>query len=102
MSDFDRYQKEAFSLAGTTDTRMFGLGITGEAGEVAELVKKAVYHAKAYPLDEMIKELGDVLWYVSGMAAAHNVSLSTVADANLAKLRARYPNGFVNGGGNRG
>ncbi len=77
------------------------LGLAGEAGEVAELIKKARFHGVPYRTDTLRKELGDVLWYLTEMASAHGLTLAEVAQANADKLRARYPNGFVKGGGVR-
>lgn len=77
------------------------LGLAGEAGEVAELIKKARFHGLAYDVEMIKEELGDILWYVNQMAYAHGLTLSEVAQTNVAKLRARYPNGFVSGGGVR-
>jgi NTP pyrophosphatase (non-canonical NTP hydrolase) len=77
------------------------LGLAGEAGEVVELVKKACFHRAPYASDKMKKELGDLLWYINQMAHAHGLSLEEIAQANVDKLQARYPDGFVLGGGNR-
>lgn len=80
----------------TSGTNMV-LGLCGETGEIADIVKKVEFHG--HPLDEKtiekIKlELGDVLWYV-GMLAKHlNFTLSEVATANQEKLMRRYPQGF--------
>lgn len=70
------------------------LGLTGEAGEVAELIKKHLYHAT--PLDEeaLVKELGDCLWYVAAFATVCGLSLGEIAARNVEKLRRRYPEGF--------
>ncbi len=76
-------------------------GLAGEAGEVIELIKKARFHGKSYSTETMCKELGDILWYVNQMAYAHGLTLAEVAQANVEKLRARYPDGFVPGGGVR-
>jgi NTP pyrophosphatase (non-canonical NTP hydrolase) len=70
------------------------LGLTGEAGEVADHIKKVVFHAHELDRDAIIKELGDVLWYVAAAATALDVDLGVVAARNVAKLRARYPDGF--------
>lgn len=72
----------------------FGLGITGEAGEVADIIKKHVFHGHELNKQELIKELGDVLWYVAGIASTINVSLEDIAFMNLDKLLQRYPDGF--------
>lgn len=70
------------------------LGLSGEAGECADLVKKC-YFQDARPIDDaLIDELGDVLWYVAETAAARGVTLGEVAQRNVDKLRKRYPEGF--------
>jgi NTP pyrophosphatase (non-canonical NTP hydrolase) len=70
------------------------LGLTGEAGEAADLVKK--WYAHGHPLDseKLKKELGDILWYVAGQATANGWTLADVATTNIEKLTARYPEGF--------
>lgn len=70
------------------------LGLAGEAGETADMLKKHLFHGKALDHDEVVKELGDVLWYVAGMATAIGASLDEIGARNIAKLRARYPDGF--------
>ena len=83
------------SLA-TPDTALTNaaLGLCGEAGEFAELVKKHLFHGHPIDQDKMVKEIGDVLWYVAFAARAVGVSLDEVAERNVAKLRARYPEQF--------
>jgi NTP pyrophosphatase (non-canonical NTP hydrolase) len=89
------------------------LGLVGELGEVfaeafvaaarvADMVKKQEHHGtdKADP-QAILKELGDVLWYVTAVAGDYGLTLQDVAEANIAKLRARYPRGFEKGGGIR-
>lgn len=73
----------------------WALGMTGESGEFADLVKKHVFHEHDLDEAKAIKELGDVLWYVARAAKTLDVSLSDVAAINVAKLQARYPNGWT-------
>ena len=70
------------------------LGLTGEAGEVAEVIKKHLYHATPLDQDALVKELGDCLWYVAAFANVLGLSLDDVAERNIEKLRRRYPEGF--------
>jgi len=70
------------------------LGLAGEAGEVADSIKKMVLHQHGIDRDVLIKELGDVLWYFSGLCTQLNVPIGEIMDRNIAKLEARYPNGF--------
>ncbi|EDO0433950.1 nucleotide pyrophosphohydrolase [Listeria monocytogenes] len=72
----------------------FALGTTGEAGEVADLVKKYVFHEHELDTHELILELGDVMWYVSQLALTLGVSLDEVAERNINKIESRYPDGF--------
>jgi NTP pyrophosphatase (non-canonical NTP hydrolase) len=71
-----------------------GLGLTGEAGEVADLIKKTVGHGHALDRDKVLEEVGDVLWYVAMLTTLLDADLSSIAAANVEKLRRRYPNGF--------
>lgn len=68
------------------------LGLAGESGEVADLVKKSQY-LRSDGLDEskLVEELGDALWYLTQIASQIGVSLEQVAIANIQKLEARHP-----------
>jgi NTP pyrophosphatase (non-canonical NTP hydrolase) len=76
------------------DLAMVGLGVAGEAGEVADLLKKHLFHGHALDRGRVIEELGDVLWYCAALASLLHVPLSDVASTNVAKLKRRYPDGF--------
>lgn len=96
--DADEYQKAALRTYTVTSERegrlMTALGLCGEAGEFAEIVKKAEFHAHALDPEKAKKELGDVAWYLAAACHALGFSLSDVMAANIEKLKARYPNGF--------
>ena len=73
------------------------MGMSGESGEALDIVKKVMF--QGHELNEatkehLIRELGDVLWYVATTAEALNVPLETVMQTNIDKLRARYPKRF--------
>lgn len=70
------------------------LGLTGEAGEFSEVMKKVAYHGHPIDKTRLIKELGDVQWYVAYAAKCLGVSLQEVMQMNIDKLKARYPEGF--------
>lgn len=72
----------------------FALGMAGEAGEAADLIKKHVFHEHALDHDLLVKEIGDVVWYCAAMASELGVSFSSVLEANVEKLQMRYPEGF--------
>ena len=79
------------------------LGLVGEAGEVAEKVKKVIRDKKGLFDDEskkgLKKELGDVLWYVSNLCTEFNFSLDDIALQNLEKLKLRAAKGKISGSG---
>lgn len=99
MTTLNDYQAAALQTARqdqTTNERLINgvLGLAGEAGEVADLIKKHLHHGHTLNRDEAARELGDVLWYVAVMAEALGVTLEDVATMNILKLRSRYPQGF--------
>ncbi len=70
------------------------MGLCGESGEAIDIVKKWLMQGHELDKDHLIKELGDVAWYLAEAATALDVSLETVLQGNLDKLRRRFPNGF--------
>lgn len=101
--DLNEYQRLAMrtknrgDIGGIPDLAVAGLGIAGEAGEVADEIKKVLGHGKAMDTAKLKKELGDVLWYCASVAEDIGTTLGEVAELNVAKLKARYPNGFSTG-----
>lgn len=70
------------------------LGLTGEAGEVADIIKKYIFHRHNLNREELIKELGDVCWYVALLSYTIGVPLEEILSINIEKLKKRYPEGF--------
>ena len=70
------------------------LGLCGESGEVADLVKKHLFQGHDLDLDHVAKELGDISWYLAVGAYAIGLDLETIFRMNKEKLEARYPDGF--------
>lgn len=100
---FDEYQAAAMRTAKRAPGEevshemhlaVMALGLTGEAGEVADMIKKSLGHGHGYDVDELRKELGDVLWYLTALAEHCGIDLEWIAKANVEKLQKRYPNGF--------
>jgi len=69
-------------------------GLAEEAGEILGLVRKHVYQAHPLPTDEIRKELGDALWCLTITAQSAGMTLEQIAATNIAKLRARYAEGY--------
>lgn len=70
------------------------LGLCGESGEVADLVKKHRFQGHDIDLEHVAKELGDIAWYLAVGAYAIGYDLETILQMNVDKLKARYPDGF--------
>ena len=73
------------------------LGLCGESGEVADLVKKHLFQGHDLDLEHIAKELGDISWYLAVGAYAIGLDLETIFRMNKEKLEARYPDGFSAG-----
>jgi NTP pyrophosphatase (non-canonical NTP hydrolase) len=70
------------------------LGLSGEAGECADHVKKHLFQGHELDRAHLAEEIGDVLWYCAELASGIGRSLDEIAEMNIAKLRKRYPDGF--------
>ena len=83
------------------DTRLVEntLGLIGEAGEVAEKIKKMLRDSTKVSPDELVKELGDVVFYVTALANYFNSDLTEVLQANMDKLNSRERRGVIRGSG---
>lgn len=72
----------------------FSMGLAGEAGETVDYLKKVVFHGHKMDYKHIEKELGDVMWYIANIADVLEIDLQEVAEMNIEKLKARYPDGF--------
>jgi NTP pyrophosphatase (non-canonical NTP hydrolase) len=104
LSDFQRRSRATAVYPGAGDNLLYPtLGLCGEAGEVAEKVKKMVRddggELTAERREALAAELGDVLWYVAQLATEAGLDLGEVAEANLAKLRSRQERAVLQGSG---
>lgn len=96
---FDEYQVAAArTLTRTPDAdkqlAVMGLGLAGEAGEVIEMIKKAVGHGHVLDGEKLEEEIADCLWYLAALATLAGISLDAAAEKNISKLKRRYPDGF--------
>lgn len=70
------------------------LGLVGESGECVDMVKKHLFQGHELDKEHMVKELGDVAWYLAISAHALGYDLETILKMNIDKLMSRYPDGF--------
>jgi NTP pyrophosphatase (non-canonical NTP hydrolase) len=105
---FDEYQKQALTTAHNTygplmEKTIWAMGVAGEAGEVVEKWKKIVAYKEGKvskeDLDELAKELGDVVWYIAVMAHSLGLSFDDIMQRNVTKLKSRKARGVITGQG---
>lgn len=78
-----------------TDMLLNGiLGLTGESGECSDMIKKHLYQGHSIDREHLVKELGDIAWYLAVSAKALGYDLESVLQMNVDKLKKRYPEGF--------
>ena len=71
------------------------MGLSGEVGEVADLMKKHMFQGHELSKEELINELGDIAWYLAEAATGLNIELDEILSKNIEKLKKRYPTGFL-------
>ena len=105
--DLNQYQKKARATAfypNAGNNPIYPtLGLAGEAGEVAEKVKKVIRDKDGEfdqtSKDQIMLELGDVLWYIAQLSSELGFDLESVAEANISKLSSRANRGIISGEG---
>ena len=70
------------------------MGLCGESGEAIDVVKKWLAHGHELDKEHLKKELGDIAWYLAEAATALDMDLEEILQANIDKLKKRYPQGF--------
>lgn len=70
------------------------LGLSGETGEVTDIIKKYLMYGKEFDNKELAEELSDVLWYMSVILHEIGYTYNDIMELNINKLKKRYPNGF--------
>lgn len=94
------YQKAALRTANKgklSDTELLTngvLGLSGESGECADIVKKHLFQGHELDAEKLANELGDVAWYLALASYAIGYNLEAILQMNVDKLRKRYPDGF--------
>lgn len=107
ITDFDKYQKQCNKTAVYPKIgKNFiypTIGLVGEAGEIANKVKKVIRddNSKLNKInkEELAYELGDIMWYVAQLSTELNIKLSKVAEMNIEKLKTRKEKNTLHGSG---
>ena len=108
VSDLDMYQKVALTTAIYPREQAIiypTLGLTGEAGEVANKVKKIIRDGSNFKDEKLVSEIkaeiGDCLWYIAVLANDFDIKLSDIASTNLIKLENRKKKDTIRGSGDK-
>lgn len=97
--EFNEFQKKSLRTwkSDQTQTEQLAnaaMGLAGEAGEVCDYIKKVLFQGHELNTRKVVEEVGDVLFYAAAILSAMGEELDEAAQANIAKLLNRYPEGF--------
>ena len=95
MMDFEQYQHDAYVAIqdhenNKEEVMHWAIGLGEEAGEALSVIKHK-YYGGHYDIEDLVGELGDVLWHIAALCTASGLDMQDVAEYNMAKLRHRYP-----------
>ncbi len=108
MTSLSEYQKICNATAKkdfnspTEEIMCWGLGVAGEAGDVAGCIKKVHSHRNETQKRGVRENIGDTLWYLAMVCNFYGWNLDEILNENVEKLKKRYPNGFTLEGAQRG
>jgi NTP pyrophosphatase (non-canonical NTP hydrolase) len=96
LNEYQQLAARTSGAGGNGERRLIiaALGLAGEAGEFANMVKKLTAHGHDIDKETLAEELGDVIWYVAEAASALGIRMGEIGQQNIDKLRQRYPEGF--------
>lgn len=92
--DLKKQPHEIVADSFTKDVVHMAMGVAGEAGEVLEIIKKVYAYGRPVDREAIIKELGDLEFYLAGFRAILGLSRNEILYANMEKLKRRYPDGY--------
>ena len=92
----NEYQKQAQRTSSEGHDRILNgcMGLCGESGECMDILKKNTMQGHRLDRAKLAEELGDVMWYCAELASGLGMNLDDIANSNIKKLHARYPDGF--------
>lgn len=70
------------------------LGISGESGEINDIIKKSVFQGHQMDVEHVKEEIGDVMFYIVNLATVMGLDMGDILESNYLKLKQRFPNGF--------
>ena len=93
--DFNEYQNKSYIAIqdhenNKEEVMHWAIGLGEEAGEALSVIKHRYYGGK-YDVEDLVSELGDVLWYIAALCTANGIKLEDIAKYNIARLYHRYP-----------
>ena len=99
-NDLDVFQEEALrsmrnDLPYEAICSNMCMGLAGETGETVDIFKKHIYQGKVLDINDVIEEIGDILWYIANLCNVNKITMKECMESNVEKLRKRYPNGFI-------
>lgn len=96
LSEFQRKAMRTANMALTDNEQITNavMGLSGEAGELSNKIKKFLFQGHDFDKPSVVEEIGDCLWYVALACESMGVNLEDVAQNNIEKLMARYPDKF--------
>lgn len=98
MQSLNEYQRQALRTAKRVDEKFdlmhTALGISGEAGEFADAIKKSLVYERPLDRANAVEELGDIMWFVALGCETLGVTMQEVAEQNISKLALRYPDKY--------
>ena len=97
--DVNTYQRQAMATLNPALNKKDVLinsvmGLCGESGEAIDIVKKWLAQGHELDREHLVKELGDIAWYLAEAATALDLSMEEILQGNIDKLKKRYPEGF--------
>ena len=88
-------QIKRMAVANTMRLLHASMGLTTEVGEFADALKRHIYYGQPVDVPNLIEEMGDIFWYLATAANTIGVSFNEIQQANIDKLRIRYPEKFT-------
>lgn len=96
IKEFQEKSKRTFNWGVPYNDQLLNccLGIHGESGEVADVIKKSIFQGHQMDIEHIKEEIGDVMFYIVNLANVLGLDMGDILESNYLKLKKRFPNGF--------